>query len=325
MGKTENKFINLVDRLSLLIVSVMLLSGATCNRNPQEIPVTKPKAIRTPDVHIHDSCSSDDDAAWSSAGWIAYSHWDNDPEDPDENGIYIIRPDGTGKRMLYPGVYYNWLEWSPDGQWLLFRHKSMLIKISSDAKQVDTVLFKGMYPHPKWSPDGTKISFHWNGGDSTGIWVMNADGNNHHKLITRGLQQDWPYRDSIIYVNFTGDYPVGTICMADTNGNMERIIYEHKNKFRGDVMYPQLNINTKVILFYPQIPGELNNIWTINIDGSDLKRLTYSGKVGNPAFSPDGTKIIYTCHEERNRYLESRLWIMNIDGTAKKQLTFKPN
>jgi hypothetical protein len=51
-------------------------------------------------------------AAWSPKGdLIAYT---------DAEGIVgLIAPDGTGQRVLGTDVYAQWLDWSPDGRWLL--------------------------------------------------------------------------------------------------------------------------------------------------------------------------------------------------------------
>ena len=66
-----------------------------------------------------------------------------------------------------------------------------------------------------------------------------------------------------------------------------------------------------------------SNVFSVRTDGSGLVQLTRShgGSVNNTdaAWSPDGTKIVFT--RDRNR---SELYVMNADGTAVTQLTHVP-
>lgn len=60
------------------------------------------------------------------------------------------------------------------------------------------------------------------------------------------------------------------------------------------------------------------DIWIMNRDGSNLKRLTSSSADDfNPVFSPDGKKIAYVSEDNGTR----DIWIMNVDGTNKTYLT----
>ena len=54
------------------------------------------------------------------------------------------------------------------------------------------------------------------------------------------------------------------------------------------------------------------DIYTINIDGTELTRLTFDGRSYDPTWSPDGTKIAYSNGEG------TTLWVMNTDGSAKR-------
>jgi Tol biopolymer transport system component len=56
-------------------------------------------------------------------------------------------------------------------------------------------------------------------------------------------------------------------------------------------------------------------IWTINIDGTDAKRLV-GGSDRIPFWSPDGKEIVWT-HG-------SRLWIMDTSGSHRRPLTSTP-
>ena len=60
------------------------------------------------------------------------------------------------------------------------------------------------------------------------------------------------------------------------------------------------------------------DVWSINADGTDLRRLTRSPwPEFDPSLSPDGRFIAY--RSEPNEYPE--LWIMNADGTGQHRLT----
>lgn len=75
---------------------------------------------------------------------------------------------------------------------------------------------------------------------------------------------------------------------------------------------------TKVIFSSPSTGH--GDIYTIDIDGSNHKRLTMSKDYeGEPIYSPDGSKI---CYVRENRYKgHSQIYIMDIDSNNQKKLT----
>ncbi|MBD3320439.1 MAG: hypothetical protein GF350_05010, partial [Chitinivibrionales bacterium] len=68
------------------------------------------------------------------------------------------------------------------------------------------------------------------------------------------------------------------------------------------------------------------NLYSIDIDGSDLKQLTdfkNKGKwlVGNPAISPDAKKVVFCAGKDpENPESPTSLYLMNIDGGGKHEL-----
>ena len=142
---------------SLMLIAIMILSS-NCDGENQKRPLT---GIDPPP----DAAAHDNHACWSGTNnLIAYIHGKPSPYDPDTMGIYIINPDGSGRRLLIEESYVFSIDWSPDGQWLLANVGSQLWKISYPEGIVDTLLTNGEYYYPSWSPDGTAICYADRGG-----------------------------------------------------------------------------------------------------------------------------------------------------------------
>jgi len=64
-------------------------------------------------------------------------------------------------------------------------------------------------------------------------------------------------------------------------------------------------------------------IFTCNIDGSDLKQVTNLGKANwAPFYHPSGKKIIFSSNHKGTRGFEFNLFMINEDGTGLEQITF---
>ena len=71
------------------------------------------------------------------------------------------------------------------------------------------------------------------------------------------------------------------------------------------------------IAFHSERLGNLD-IYTINIDGTDLRQLTDNPTEDSyPSYSPDGTRLVF----ESDRDGDFEIYLMNIDGTSIVQMT----
>jgi TolB protein len=138
--------------------------------------------------------------AWSPDGsLIAFSGME---------GLSVIRPDGTGLRVLPHTEGGEYPSWSPDGSRIAFnsnviKQHTMYIAQADGTKVVD-LSSVGEGWQVDWSPDGRSILFtsHRDHPDNyTDVYVMRPDGSAVRRL-TRSLGQTpaWsPHGDHIVF------------------------------------------------------------------------------------------------------------------------------
>lgn len=83
--------------------------------------------------------------------------------------------------------------------------------------------------------------------------------------------------------------------------------------------------DTGVVVFYSGRDGN-SDIYTMNADGSNLRRLTQdSAEDGSPAISPDGSRIVFLTSRHdpspRSPLSKYEIYVMEIDGTNQRRLT----
>ncbi|MBU0570136.1 hypothetical protein KKB40_05175 [Patescibacteria group bacterium] len=108
------------------------------------------------------------------------------------------------------------------------------------------------------------------------------------------------------------------------------LVYKIKTRLPTEL----LTVSTSTEKFLPsqsqpeiKLEGEIvfvreRNIWTINVDGNEEKRLTDNGTNGFPVFSPDGEWIVYDKRMEENATpLDPHdVWIIKTDGSDARKL-----
>ncbi|KPJ72770.1 hypothetical protein AMJ52_05280 [candidate division TA06 bacterium DG_78] len=243
-------------------------------------------------------------------------------------GLWFIEPDGSNLTMFLQG-FFSSLDWHPNGETIIV--PGHVIDV------IDTTvsdLYIGAYP--RYNPDGSKISYTIYAGDSMGLWIVNSDGSEAHRIAINTEKADWaPNGRELVYVRYPHD--PSPLVIADTNGTVT-----------FDIPLPETNSGTplrspasfspdgeKILFDYQIIIGDFQSdemllsdwqIYVINRDGTGLEQLTEDGGLF-PVWSPNGQQIAYVKYsywgsEEDG---DGQLWVMNADGSGKKQLTFVRN
>lgn len=184
---------------------------------------------------------------------------------------------------------------------------------------------------PAWSPDGTRIVFRSERDGSSQIYVMNADGTGQRN-ISRTVEDNWgpawsPDSAWIVFNSGRGSQhrAMDGYVMRPDGSDVRKL---------GDIWleYPAWSPDGRRIAFMSMMPEAFGTnphyeIFVMNTDGSEVKRLTYGhGEDGYPAWSPDGKKIAFaSARDDRGQsgdigpFLD--IYAMNADGSSQIRLT----
>jgi TolB protein len=178
--------------------------------------------------------------------------------------------------------------WSPNGRMIVFSDFGRLVTIRSDGRARRPIpgtrpLFPSGYPSRPpiaWSPNGRRIFYVSGDADRSAVYATNVDGT-QRKNLTPSLKV------------------VGTFAVSPGGG---RIAVAARVAGGG------------------RVAGEdRQDVYVLRSDGAGLRRLTRAPRTssGDPQWSPDGKKIVYTQGVGK----QSEIFAMNANGTQQTNLT----
>tara|TARA_B000000565_G_scaffold252984_1_gene228916 strand:- start:93 stop:1184 length:1092 start_codon:yes stop_codon:yes gene_type:complete len=200
-----------------------------------------------------------------------------------------------------------------------------------------THLENAQCPHVPEKTDGKYV---WPIYDSYDIFVSDLEGN-IVKQLTNEIGYDAeatvsPLGDKIVFTSMrTGDLELFTM---DIDGkNIKQVTFQLG--YDGGAFFSP---DGKKLIFRSSRPKTKNEIkeykkllneglvkptemelYTCNVDGSELKQITNLGKANwAPFFHPSGKKVIFSSNHKSKRGFPFNLYMINVDGTELKQITF---
>jgi len=256
--------------------------------------------------------------------------------------IYTMNADGTNQtRLTFNSGFEGGPRWSPDGTKIVFVSDrdgggTLRIYVMNADGSNPTLLTPNSFGvgdfDPSWSPDGSKIVFGFTATTSPptphiyGIAMMNADGSNSTLVVGSGAPNaafDNPiFSQDGSKIIFSHKQPTiftpSNIFSVNPDGSDETALALDNRDVFGAALSPDGN----VIAYRRNTNG--TGAWRIylidlpsgNLPGDDLRPLInpeISQAAFDPAWSPDGTKLIY---HTSSSFLGGDLYVHDADGSS---------
>lgn len=255
------------------------------------------------------SGANDDYPRWSPNGSKIVFQSDRDNPDTGYMDIYVMNSEGSGQtRLTSDPNDDSAATWSPDGAKIVFQsfrngvNYQVYIMNADGSGQVNISSTAANDSQPSWSPDGTKVAFA-SDRDQAGfssIYVMNANGSSQTRLNFsdsgfRDEQPSWSPNGAKLAFVSTRNSTLETWQETDDDGNL--------------ITKSKLRVNKEV--------------YVMNANGSSPLRLTNTlENDDSPAWSGDGTKIVFRSDRERDCCdPNAQVWMMNPDGNGQVNIS----
>lgn len=236
-------------------------------------------------------------------------------EEAEDNKIYQPMPVSNGegrttcsyylpgdKKIIYASTFKGGKECPPEpskeGKYLWAIYPEFDIYVGDEKgkilKQLTTS--PGYDAEATVSPKGDKIVFTSMRNGDLDLYVMDIDGKN-----IRQITHEMGYDGGAFFS------PDGT-----------------KLVFRASRPVGKDTIEYKDLLSKGLVAPTNMELYTINLDGTDLKQVTHLGKANwAPFYHPSGKKIIFSSNHHSDKGYDFQLFMVNEDGTGLEQITYE--
>lgn len=292
------------------LLTLILITAFGCGTSPEEDNLTQ----------ITSEKGSEYYADWSPDGkTIAYEV----EHQQQPYSIWTMNADGSGKTQLLSKAE-TWLGvpvFSPDGSRIAFFHSGVIGIAGRDGTNIQLFdLSPGKkQDFPVWSPDGSRIAYTESSSSPEAsipseLWIADSDGSNRIKVLgdlEDNVKKSWSHDGTkIVFAS------AGHLWLVSPDGS--NLIQLTNDATKRD-NYPDWSPDDTQIVFQSEWKlsdgRDSSAIEVIDADGEGREMLldVYARKgwnfIGEPRWSPDGKKIVFSAKTRDNEY---DIWLMDV-------------
>jgi Tol biopolymer transport system component len=202
--------------------------------------------------------------------------------------IFTVEPDGTGRTML------------------------------THSENADNV-------NPAWSADGSQVVFERDFAHTADIFAVNADGTGAHRVTHfrySGVPFLSPDGATVVFVHEDPITHQTGIWITDEDGTGDPQLVVSDPHHLPVLAFPQFSPDGTRITFTRYGRGGRSAIFTMNVDGTGVQRLTdWDLGAAAGSYHPDGTLLAFNSYSESSLGHSGNIYTIQPDGTELTQLT----
>lgn len=193
---------------------------------------------------------------------------------------------------------------SPDGKQLVFSefeppHSGMYITLVNGGRPLQLTDYPTGYP--TWSPDGSQIAFSRYSGNQKSFYIMPALGGSEHRVYTGPVatwpncsRLDWsPDGKSLLFPESIDEGTRSRLTILSLSDLSSRPLTSPRNQ-QFDCE-PAFSPDGSTIAFVRgSMGGFLGDLFVLRLSGGEPVRVTSGNSGGAPAWTPDGSEIVFS-------------------------------
>ncbi len=193
--------------------------------------------------------------------------------------------------------------------------------IDSQGQKVGEISTSADESNPRWSPNGQKILFQTKQGSEYKVWIYDMQ-TEETLFIDNGLTPAWlPGSSGVVYSKYVESGNSEIFSWTYESPQPKRLTHEDA---RDQYPYAATVDGKPLIVFASrrqQKVQKVYDIWAMNIDGSDVRRLSNVGEeTGNRMVGPVvNTETSIIAFWEIDYENDHSVWLMNLDGSEQRE------